>query len=145
MNGKRNGLLDLFRAILCIAVLLYHLEVLKGGFLAVCGFLVGTLLCFPEHSCFCQFAEPFVRRQPHHLIQKEVVALVFPALEEGSGKCDIPCGSNQGPVCSPLDRIVTLPDPTVPDQCIRFCQRTVPSDCRCLLRSGGRSDGIRLL
>ncbi|MBQ7223378.1 MAG: acyltransferase family protein [Erysipelotrichaceae bacterium] len=40
MNGKRNGLLDLFRAILCIAVLLYHLEVLKGGFLAVCGFLV---------------------------------------------------------------------------------------------------------
>ena len=40
MNGKRNGLLDLLRAILCIAVLLYHLEVLKGGFLAVCGFLV---------------------------------------------------------------------------------------------------------
>ncbi len=40
MNGKRNTLLDLFRALLCIAVLLYHLEVLRGGFLAVCGFLV---------------------------------------------------------------------------------------------------------
>ena len=40
---KRNAyyrLLDIFRAVLCIAVLLYHVKLLKGGFLAVCGFFV---------------------------------------------------------------------------------------------------------
>jgi len=32
--------LDIIRAISCIMVLLYHLEILKGGFLAVCTFFV---------------------------------------------------------------------------------------------------------
>ena len=37
---KRNNLLDLFRVILTIFVLLYHLGLCKAGFLAVCGFFV---------------------------------------------------------------------------------------------------------
>ena len=32
----------LIRAIFCIAVLLYHLNLLKGGYLAVCSFFVLT-------------------------------------------------------------------------------------------------------
>ncbi|MDD6467231.1 MAG: acyltransferase, partial [Erysipelotrichaceae bacterium] len=38
MGEKRNQYLDKFRAILCLAVLLYHLDLLKGGYLAVCCF-----------------------------------------------------------------------------------------------------------
>ena len=39
--------LDYIRIISCIAVLLYHLNILKGGFLAVCTFFVlsGYLAC----------------------------------------------------------------------------------------------------
>lgn len=39
--------LDLIRVILCIGILLYHLNVLKGGYLAVCAFFVlsGYLSC----------------------------------------------------------------------------------------------------
>ena len=39
--------LDIIRVIACIAVLLYHLNILKGGFLAVCTFFVltGYLSC----------------------------------------------------------------------------------------------------
>lgn len=40
MEKKRFILLDIFRAILCLAVLLYHLGLLKGGYLAVCCFFV---------------------------------------------------------------------------------------------------------
>ena len=34
--------IDLIRLISCIAVLLYHLDILKGGYLAVCTFFVMT-------------------------------------------------------------------------------------------------------
>ena len=39
--------LDLIRLISCIAVFLYHLNILKGGYLAVCTFFVltGFLTC----------------------------------------------------------------------------------------------------
>ena len=40
MEKKQYKYLDTFRAILCIAVLLYHLGLLQGGFLAVCSFFV---------------------------------------------------------------------------------------------------------
>ena len=40
MEKKRYKYIDTFRAILCIAVLLYHLDLLQGGFLAVCCFFV---------------------------------------------------------------------------------------------------------
>ena len=50
MNKKKAYYkkLDIVRVISCIAVLLYHLNVLKGGFLAVCIFFVlsGYLSCF---------------------------------------------------------------------------------------------------
>ena len=40
--------LDLIRFISCISVLLYHLNIIKGGYLAVCTFFVltGYLSCF---------------------------------------------------------------------------------------------------
>ena len=39
--------LDIIRVISCIAIFLYHLNILKGGFLAVCTFFVlsGYLSC----------------------------------------------------------------------------------------------------
>lgn len=39
--------LNIIRLIACIAVLLYHLNILKGGYLAVCTFFVltGYLSC----------------------------------------------------------------------------------------------------
>ncbi|MGN1399587.1 MAG: acyltransferase family protein [Erysipelotrichaceae bacterium] len=40
MDKRRFILLDIFRAVLCLAVLLYHLNLLKGGYLAVCCFFV---------------------------------------------------------------------------------------------------------
>lgn len=40
MDIKRNQKIDLLRTVFCVAVLLYHLELLKGGYLAVCGFFV---------------------------------------------------------------------------------------------------------
>ena len=40
MEKKQYKYLEIFRAILCIAVLLYHLDLLQGGFLAVCCFFV---------------------------------------------------------------------------------------------------------
>ena len=36
----KNYYIELIRAVLCIAVLLYHLDLLKGGYLAVCSFFV---------------------------------------------------------------------------------------------------------
>lgn len=40
MSSKNKYLkLDIFRVLLCITVLLYHLNILKGGYLAVCSFL----------------------------------------------------------------------------------------------------------
>ncbi|MDO4378687.1 MAG: acyltransferase family protein [Erysipelotrichia bacterium] len=38
MEKKHFKYIDIFRAILCLAVLLYHLGILKGGYLAVCCF-----------------------------------------------------------------------------------------------------------
>lgn len=40
MKKKHYQYLDMFRVILCLAVLFYHLDLLKGGFLAVCCFFV---------------------------------------------------------------------------------------------------------
>lgn len=40
MSSKYYKNLDIFRVVLCIAVLLYHMNLLKGGFLAVCCFFV---------------------------------------------------------------------------------------------------------
>ena len=40
MGKKYYEYIDLFRTVLCIAVLLYHLDLLQGGFLAVCCFFV---------------------------------------------------------------------------------------------------------
>lgn len=40
MMKKHFKYIDTFRAILCLAVLLYHLNLLKGGYLAVCCFFV---------------------------------------------------------------------------------------------------------
>jgi len=36
----KNYYIEVIRAVLCIAVLLYHLNILKGGYLAVCSFFV---------------------------------------------------------------------------------------------------------
>ena len=40
MNVQRNKEIDLIRILLCTAVVLYHMNILKGGYLAVCGFFV---------------------------------------------------------------------------------------------------------
>lgn len=40
MNVQRNRNIDLIRILLCITVVLYHMNLLKGGYLAVCGFFV---------------------------------------------------------------------------------------------------------
>lgn len=52
MEQKKNHYiyLDVLRLISCIAVFLYHLKILKGGYLAVCCFFVlsGFLSCFSE-------------------------------------------------------------------------------------------------
>ena len=48
MNKKIYNLnISLIRAFFCIAILLYHLDILKGGFLAVCSFFVltGYFMC----------------------------------------------------------------------------------------------------
>ena len=46
-NKKYYKNLDLIRVLLCIGILLYHLNILKGGYLAVCAFFVlsGYLSC----------------------------------------------------------------------------------------------------
>ena len=46
-SGKYYKNLDLIRVVLCISILLYHLNILKGGYLAVCSFFVlsGYLSC----------------------------------------------------------------------------------------------------
>ena len=38
MNVQRNRNIDAVRILLCAAVFLYHLNLLRGGYLAVCGF-----------------------------------------------------------------------------------------------------------
>ncbi|MBQ2582808.1 MAG: acyltransferase, partial [Erysipelotrichaceae bacterium] len=38
MNVRRNRNIDVVRILLCAAVFLYHLNLLRGGYLAVCGF-----------------------------------------------------------------------------------------------------------
>ena len=58
MNKSKNNKkeyyknLNIIRVIACIAVLFYHLGILKGGYLAVCTFFVlsGYLSCVT--SCF---------------------------------------------------------------------------------------------
>ncbi|MBO4359279.1 MAG: acyltransferase, partial [Eubacteriaceae bacterium] len=40
MEKTRYRYLDVLRAVLCTAVLCYHLGILRGGYLAVCGFFV---------------------------------------------------------------------------------------------------------
>ena len=48
IKGKKEyRLLNVIRVIACLAVLLYHFNILKGGYLAVCTFFVltGYLSC----------------------------------------------------------------------------------------------------
>ena len=50
--------LDIIRLISCIAILLFHMNILKGGFLAVCTFFVlsGYLSCvsaFKKENIAC--------------------------------------------------------------------------------------------
>ena len=49
MEGSKKyyKYIDIIRLLACISVLLYHLNILKGGFLAVCTFFVlsGYLSC----------------------------------------------------------------------------------------------------
>ena len=40
--------IDLLRLLSCIAILLYHLNILKGGYLAVCAFLY-LLVIYPVY------------------------------------------------------------------------------------------------
>ena len=46
-NKKYYKVLDIIRVLSCVAVFLYHLNILKGGYLAVCTFftLSGYLVC----------------------------------------------------------------------------------------------------
>ena len=50
---KHHEGLDILRVISCITILFYHLNILKGGYLAVCTFFVlsgylGTISCFKK-------------------------------------------------------------------------------------------------
>ena len=55
MEKKYYGKLDLIRVIACIAILLYHIGILKGGYLAVCTFFVlsgylSVISCFKKEK-----------------------------------------------------------------------------------------------
>ena len=76
---KYNIELDVIRVLSCAAVLLYHLGVLKGGYLAVCTFFVmsGYLAC---RSAFAQerfnIIKYYLNRLLHIYLPLAVVALV---------------------------------------------------------------------
>jgi len=61
---KRNYLLDLFRAILTISVLFYHLGLCEAGFLAVCSFFTisGYLLAISINDCNFNLKKYYLKR-----------------------------------------------------------------------------------
>lgn len=61
---RRNYILDLYRTILIIFVLLYHLGLCDAGFLAVCGFLTlsGYLLAITTNSFDFNLKDYYVKR-----------------------------------------------------------------------------------
>ena len=55
MEKKHYGKIDLIRVISCLAILLYHIGILKGGYLAVCIFFVlsgylSVISCFKKEK-----------------------------------------------------------------------------------------------
>ena len=71
---KINKNISLLRAILCIAVLLYHLKYLKGGYLAVCSFFVLA----GYFSCISMY-----KSKKHSLIKyyyKKIKGIIIPLL-----------------------------------------------------------------
>ena len=55
MEKKHYGKIDLIRVISCLAILLYHIGILKGGYLAVCTFFVlsgylSVISCFKKEK-----------------------------------------------------------------------------------------------
>ena len=74
---ERNHFLDLYRAILTIFVLLYHLGLCESGFLAVCGFFTisGYLLANTMSSAVFDLKEYYIKRIKSLYIPLIVVSL----------------------------------------------------------------------
>lgn len=66
--------LDLLRLLSCIAILLYHLNILKGGYLAVCAFFVLTSYL----SCLSEFKKDKFSIKDYYL--KRIVKLYIPLI-----------------------------------------------------------------
>lgn len=66
--------LDLLRLLSCIAILLYHLNILKGGYLAVCTFFVLTSYL----SCLSEFKKDKFSIKDYYL--KRIVKLYIPLI-----------------------------------------------------------------
>lgn len=66
--------LDLLRILSCIAILLYHLNILKGGYLAVCTFFVLTSYL----SCLSEFKKDKFSIKDYYL--KRIVKLYIPLI-----------------------------------------------------------------
>ena len=66
--------LDLLRFLSCIAILLYHLNILKGGYLAVCTFFVLTSYL----SCLSEFKKDKFSIKDYYL--KRIVKLYIPLI-----------------------------------------------------------------
>lgn len=66
--------LDLLRLLSCIAILLYHLNILKGGYLAVCTFFVLTSYL----SCLSEFKKDEFSIKDYYL--KRIVKLYIPLI-----------------------------------------------------------------
>ena len=73
-DSKYYMRLDVIRIIACVLVLLYHLEILKGGYLAVCTFfaLSGYLVCMSSLN-----KEPFsIKKYYFNRIKKIYIPLI---------------------------------------------------------------------
>ena len=64
--------IDLLRLLSCIAILLYHLNILKGGYLAVCAFFVLTSYL----SCISAFKKEKLSLKDYYL--KRLTKLYLP-------------------------------------------------------------------
>ena len=71
-NQKYYKNLDLLRLLSCIAIFLYHLNILKGGYLAVCTFFVLTSYL----SCISEFKKTKFPLKDYYL--KRIVKLYIP-------------------------------------------------------------------
>lgn len=71
-NQKYYKNLDLLRLLSCIAIFLYHLNILKGGYLAVCTFFVLTSYL----SCISEFKKTKFSLKDYYL--KRIVKLYIP-------------------------------------------------------------------